>query len=52
MLNENGYDVIRFWNSDVLENLEGVMETIRREVAARTTHLTPTLSSLKGGEGE
>ena len=24
-----GYRVIRFWNRDVLENLEGVIETIR-----------------------
>ncbi len=26
----HGYRVIRFWNSDVLENLDGVMETIRQ----------------------
>lgn len=28
----HGYRVIRFWNNDVLENLDGVMETIRREL--------------------
>lgn len=28
-LARRGYRVIRFWNSDVLENLEGVLETIR-----------------------
>ena len=27
-----GYRVIRFWNTDVMENLEGVLETIRREL--------------------
>jgi len=27
-----GYRVIRFWNADVAENLEGVVETIRREL--------------------
>jgi len=26
----HGYRVIRFWNNDMLENLDGVMETIRR----------------------
>ena len=29
-LAERGYRVIRFWNSDVLSNIEGVIETIRR----------------------
>ena len=28
-----GYRVIRFWNNDVLENTEGVLEAIRRELA-------------------
>ena len=27
-----GYRVIRFWNNDVLENTDGVLEVIRREV--------------------
>lgn len=27
-LNEAGYDVIRFWNTDVLTNIDGVLETI------------------------
>ena len=27
-----GYRVIRFWNSEVLANLDGVLETIRREL--------------------
>ena len=26
---QNGYKVLRFWNNDVLENAEGVMEVIR-----------------------
>lgn len=26
----SGYTVLRFWNSDVTENLEGVLETIRQ----------------------
>jgi very-short-patch-repair endonuclease len=28
-LAEHGYRVIRFWNNDVLENLDGVLESIR-----------------------
>ncbi len=29
-----GYRVLRFWNNDVLGNLEGVMDRIGREIAA------------------
>ena len=32
MLARHGYRVIRFWNHDVLGNLDGVMEKIRREL--------------------
>jgi very-short-patch-repair endonuclease len=28
-LKERGYQIIRFWNNDVLTNLEGVIERIR-----------------------
>jgi very-short-patch-repair endonuclease len=28
-LNAQGYTVLRFWNNDILTNIEGVMETIR-----------------------
>ena len=31
-LAQHGYRVIRFWNNEVLENLEGVLGTIRREL--------------------
>ena len=30
-LAENDFIVFRFWNSDVLENLEGVLEVIRKK---------------------
>lgn len=33
---ENGFRVLRFWNNDVDKNLEGVLETIDREL--RTPH--------------
>ncbi|WP_417610396.1 endonuclease domain-containing protein [Parasphingorhabdus sp.] len=31
-IEEHGYRVIRFWNNDVIENIDGVMETIVREI--------------------
>ena len=30
-LTENGFTVLRFWNNDVFENLEGVLEVICRK---------------------
>jgi very-short-patch-repair endonuclease len=48
-LARHGYRVIRFWNGDVLENIEGVLETIRQELEAPPPH--PTLSAPRGGEG-
>ena len=43
-----GYKVIRFWNNEVLENTEGVLETIAREL---TTAPSPRPSPQRG-EGE
>jgi very-short-patch-repair endonuclease len=40
-----GYRVIRFWNGDVMENLQGVLETISRELGF-------TLSAPGDGEGQ
>jgi very-short-patch-repair endonuclease len=44
-----GYRVIRFWNNDVVENIEGMMESIKRALEAPPP--PPTLSAPKGGEG-
>jgi very-short-patch-repair endonuclease len=35
-LARRGYRVIRFWNNEVMQNLAGVLETIRRELDAET----------------
>jgi BirA family biotin operon repressor/biotin-[acetyl-CoA-carboxylase] ligase len=43
-IGSHGYRVIRFWNGDVMKNIEGVLETIRRE-------LEISLSALGGGVG-
>jgi very-short-patch-repair endonuclease len=34
-LTDHGYQVIRFWNNDVLENMEGVLETISAALTAQ-----------------
>ena len=31
-LRNEGFQIIRFWNNDVFENLEGVLEIIRRNL--------------------
>ena len=30
-LKDNGFTVLRFWNNDVIENIEGVLEVIRQQ---------------------
>ena len=34
-LTDHGYQVIRFWNNDVLENMEGVLETFSAALTAQ-----------------
>lgn len=43
----DGYRVLRFWNNDVMSNIDGVLEVIRR---AMTTTPTPDPSPQGGGE--
>ena len=40
-LAKEGFVVLRFWNNDVMQNLEGVLETIRKQLISP---LTLTLS--------
>jgi very-short-patch-repair endonuclease len=49
-LTTHGYRVIRFWNNEVTENIDGVLETIRRALEATPT--SPNLSAPRGGEGK
>jgi very-short-patch-repair endonuclease len=44
MLTADGYRVLRFWNGDVDENLDGVVEAILRETQARVPAPHPALS--------
>jgi very-short-patch-repair endonuclease len=41
VLNGLGYKVIRFWNNDVLGNLEGVFEQLRLLLANPSPDLSP-----------
>jgi len=45
-LNGKGYRVVRFWNSDILGNLEGVLESVAE--ALRGDSGTPSPSPVKG----
>ena len=44
-LNANGWRVLRFWNNDVTQNRNGVLQTIEREIT-----LAPTLSRKRERE--
>jgi very-short-patch-repair endonuclease len=46
-LREHGYRVLRFWNNDVIQNIDGVLETI----ASALPHDEPAPSPPLGGEG-
>jgi very-short-patch-repair endonuclease len=41
-LRQSGVTVIRFWNSDVIENLSGVLEVIALTISELKKKLTPT----------
>lgn len=45
-----GFKVLRFWNNEVNENLDGGVDTIRREAAARRA--IPPLEGEGGGDAE
>ena len=46
-LQQRGYRVVRFWNNEVLENIDGVVETIERILTSPP--LTPPASGRGGG---
>ena len=53
-LEARGYRVLRFWNSDVVESLEGVVEAIRLTLPDQVAEKKRTLtqpSPMKMGEG-
>ena len=48
-LSAEGYRVLRFWNNDIIDNLDGVLETLQSEL--EKWPLTPP-SPRKRGEGD
>jgi len=46
-LNKNGFNVLRFWNNEVLTNIEGVLEVIRENCLKH-----PPLNPLPSREGK
>jgi very-short-patch-repair endonuclease len=53
-LADNGVMVVRYWNNDVLSNLEGVLTDLIRIIENRAQALTPShpLPLSGGGNGE
>jgi very-short-patch-repair endonuclease len=45
-LTSQGFTILRFWNHEVLQNIEGVLEVILRACSQRTPSPTPP---IKGG---
>ena len=41
VLEAHGYRVLRFWNNDVLGNVDGVLEEIQRAMTATPTPIPP-----------
>ena len=50
MLEARGWRVIRFWNSDVTDNLDGMLQVIVAEIERSPS--SPRPSPPQGGEGE
>ena len=50
-LNSQGFEVLRFWNNEVLTNIEGVLEAISKH-CLRTRITTPLPDPLPQGERE
>ena len=44
-LNSEGFEVLRFWNNEVFENLEGVLDVVRRKL------LSPSPNPSHQGRG-
>ena len=47
-----GLSVLRFWNGEVIENMEGVCETILRACEDRAQSQNPRPTSVGRGQGE
>jgi adenine-specific DNA-methyltransferase len=50
-LEKQGYQVVRFWDNDVLKNMEGVLLKLARICELNGPHPRPLPSSSRTGEG-
>jgi primosomal protein N' (replication factor Y) len=48
-LKKQGFTVLRFWNCDVIENEEGVLETIVNKLMSSSQDVVPSPNPLPGG---
>ena len=49
-LEAQGYRVLRFWNNEIVDNIEGVLEIIYAEIYGSTDAETKPLSTGAAGE--
>ncbi len=47
-LRRQGYTVLRFWNNDVMQKTEAVLEQIRDVILTSTASLSPNPSPTRG----
>jgi very-short-patch-repair endonuclease len=48
-MQSQGFKVLRFWNHDVLQNIEGVLEVIRRTCIQQSSDTPSPTPPIKGG---
>ena len=48
----NGYRVLRFWNNEVIHNLNGVLETVAQALSAPLPPTPDPSPPLRGGRGD
>jgi very-short-patch-repair endonuclease len=48
---ERGYRVLRFWNNDVMQNIDGVLEVIAETLSAPRPPTPDPSPPLRGGRG-
>ncbi|MDO8877631.1 MAG: endonuclease domain-containing protein [Pseudolabrys sp.] len=50
-LTSSGYRILRFWNDEVMTNIEGAMEVIHQTVAERDDQTPPPLTPPRASRG-
>jgi very-short-patch-repair endonuclease len=48
---DNGYQVLRFWNNDVMTNIEGVLDRIADAIGRSSPPTPDPFPPLRGGRG-